>query len=319
MPWDMNLSFAGYGTTGPRDEQVDLSIDHPWAGKIKLFDRLMSIEANQKAYRAHLRRFVEEFFNPRTMHALMDTMQAALAKADNAAAAAGLPVPAAEDTPNGGGFGNTRFSIRQYITGRTRSVLDQLDGKSVHTFQPQPTPHNLGFNWGLSAGPEFGNLPQLAQAIRRAADADGDYRLTPREARDGVAALYYETVDEQNAESLQPRDLREGLTPLLRNLGQDNGRGRGGFFGMIGGGGGNGSAGGAWTTAIFNAADEDHDVKLTLPELTTAVDRLFCLADRDQNGYLDDREIIEALDLVAAPQAAATPPDPNAPIRRLRK
>ena len=147
------------------------------------------------------------------------------------------------------------------------------------------------------------------------ADADGDYRLTGREARDAVAALYYETVDEQNAESLQPRDLREGLTPLLRNLVPDNGRGRGGFFGMFGGG--NGSASGAWTTAIFNGADEDHDLKLTLPELTAAVDRLFCLADRDQNGYLDDREVIEALDLLAAPQA--TPPDPNVRVRRMQR
>jgi hypothetical protein len=51
LPWDMNLSFAGYGTPGPRDDQINLSISHPWAGENKIFQRVMAIKENDAAYR----------------------------------------------------------------------------------------------------------------------------------------------------------------------------------------------------------------------------------------------------------------------------
>ena len=299
MPWDMNLSFAGYGTPGPRDDQVNLSIAHPWAGQIKLFDRVMAIEENQRAYRAHLRRFVEDFFNERTMHGLIDTMQGALREADKAALAARMPA-VSEELPSAGAFGRSRYTLRQYVTLRTQSVLDQLDGKDVATFEPRPNPPGMVFEWGLNAPPEFGVLPRMARAVRQQADADGDFGLSAREARDAVAALFFRVVNEENPEALVPRELRDGLNPLISEF-SNGGRSRG-FFGL---GGGNSDAAMAWARVIFRDADTDGDLKVTLEELTAMVDRTFCLADRDQDGRLDEREVLEGFDLVAAQDTRA--------------
>ncbi|HEY7115309.1 MAG TPA: hypothetical protein VH475_01915, partial [Tepidisphaeraceae bacterium] len=43
----------------------------------------------------------------------------------------------------------------------------------------------------------------------------------------------------------------------------------------------------------------DHDGKLTRDEMILLLDRAFCVADRDQDDRLDEREIAEALDLLA--------------------
>jgi hypothetical protein len=65
------------------------------------------------------------------------------------------------------------------------------------------------------------------------------------------------------------------------------------------------TAAGLWAKAVLHAADTDRDHRLTLPELATLAERLLCESDRDQDSRLDEREIIEALDALATPGAAA--------------
>jgi hypothetical protein len=189
LPWDMNLSFAGYGGGGGgANDQATLSITHPWAGPNKLFDRVLAIPQHDRAYRAHLRNFCQQFYNPPAMRALLDAFQPALAQANQAAAAAKQPAVSAET--GGGLFGGTRYSLRAFIDRRIPSVLDQLDDKDVPTFVPRPTPPRATFSWGLRAGPEFGNLTHLAQQIRQTADTDGDFKISLPEALAATDALY---------------------------------------------------------------------------------------------------------------------------------
>lgn len=88
-------------------------------------------------------------------------------------------------------------------------------------------------------------------------------------------------------------ELTAALTPLLRDYVPQSTRG---FFGFSRGAD---NAATLWAQAIFRAADTDKNGKLTLDEFTTLADRLACLADRDQDDKLDEREIIEALDSIA--------------------
>ncbi|HEY7116318.1 MAG TPA: CotH kinase family protein, partial [Tepidisphaeraceae bacterium] len=242
MPWDMNLSFAGYGSPGPPDRQIFLSISHPWAGHVKLFERLMKIPEYDRAYRAHLRDFIQQFFNDATMHPLLDTMKGALAEADKALLADGR----GNNQRGFREFGRARFTLKTYVTGRARNVLDQIDGKDVLTFVPTPNPPNAAFNWGLHAPHEFGQLTTMARAIRLAADTGGDFKLSREELHAAAEALYVKTAGDPPLAALKLSDLSRGLAPLLAE-GQVTRRQSGWwvFFGG-GGGAGDGSAAGLW-------------------------------------------------------------------------
>jgi hypothetical protein len=60
----------------------------------------------------------------------------------------------------------------------------------------------------------------------------------------------------------------------------------------------------AWATALIPLADTDNDNQLSPAELTLLVAKTFCLADRDHDDHLDERELAEALDLLATTNAA---------------
>jgi spore coat protein CotH len=295
MPWDMNLSFASYGTG--RDNAFDLSVSHPWVDDNKLLERLMAIPENEKAYRAYLRQFVKEFFNPESMKKIEAPMKQALAKADGAAVAAKMPKMSGQGTP--GRFGGRSYTLDDYVPKRVESVLAQLDGKDVPTYTPHQNHVNMGFQWGLKTPAEYGSLPLMAQGIRLVGDDDGDYLLSGREAREAAASLFYTATTRASQDSITEADLAAALAPLMRDV---RGAAPNGLMSFIRG---KPSAAGLWAEAVLHAADTDRDHRLTLPELATLAERLLCESDRDQDSRLDEREIIEALDALATPGAAA--------------
>ena len=60
----------------------------------------------------------------------------------------------------------------------------------------------------------------------------------------------------------------------------------------------------AWATALLPLADTDNDDRISNPELILLVAKTFCLADHDHDDHLDERELAEALDLLATTNAA---------------
>jgi spore coat protein CotH len=307
LPWDMNLSFASYGSFGSREDAFGLSISHPWAGENKLLGRVMAIAENDRAYRDYLRTFIAQFFNEASMETIVAPMKQALAKADEAALAAKM-AKVSGDT-GGMRFGRMH-TLEDYVPRRVESVLAQLDGKQVATFVPRQNPVNRAFRWGLNTPPEFGSLPEMAQAIRAFADDDWDFQVSGREARDAVAALFYSGVTEAQPDALSERQLAVALAPWVSG---SKGESSGGLMAFLRGGPG---APTLWAKAMFRDGDTDHDGKLTLDELTDLVSRLVCLADRDQNSRLDEREIIEGLDMLAVPNPGEEPAMPARGRRR---
>ena len=61
IPWDLNEAFGDFRMAGPADQQVDLSVDHPYAGENKLIQRLLAIPAYQKSYHEALASLAELF------------------------------------------------------------------------------------------------------------------------------------------------------------------------------------------------------------------------------------------------------------------
>ncbi len=304
LPWDMNLSLASYG--GQADQLVNLSINHPWGGTNRLIERIVGIEKYKKQYLDHIRRFTLSFYNEADMVPVMDELQARLLEGDEASAAVIPAAPGsfaalAEDRGRGWGRG-ANITPRDFIIRRSRSVIAQLDGKLDPALAYIPRGGGGGFNrMGIRANPEMGNLAIMAQVIRQSADANRDFTITPREARDAAAALYYQIADEHRPEFIDLPMLATGLDPILAPYvaRQPQGFMRGGF--------GRGrvivTPTQLWAKAIFDFADSNGDQKLTLDEFLDATDRLVCLADRNNTSRLDERELTEALDLLVSPPA----------------
>jgi hypothetical protein len=306
LPWDMNLSFGSWGMGG---KQVNLSVAHAWPPENKLFRRIMEVDGNDEKYRAYLRDFVTRFFNRDGMADLFARLDCALCAAD---AAAGRTLVSG-DGGRGRMFGGQRYAPAEYVPLRAASVLAQLDGNDVPAYAPRMNPPNMVFRLGLNAGQQFGVLSTMAQAIRKSGDRDGDFKLSGLEARDLAAALFRHAADQADgAASVSESQFAAALAPLLKDFTGPTPRG------FLNNGRSTATATPAflWMKAAFREADQDHDDRLTLAELTDLVDRITCTADRDQSGRLDEREIAEGLDSLAAPDGVPLPIPPPEPTRR---
>ncbi len=128
MPWDMNLSFGTFTSTGSPQQTVALSISHPWADPNRLLDRLMAIDIYQRAFMEHVRELATTVFAPAKVQAQIDSFAPILARAEKVGTVAAKPGSPATRPASGWG-GRIVPDIRQAAAARIASVLAQLDGK----------------------------------------------------------------------------------------------------------------------------------------------------------------------------------------------
>jgi spore coat protein CotH len=151
MPWDLDLSFAGFPMAGGPEQQADLSLTHPFAGDNRLFDRLMAMKEVSEQYHKILKELASTCFAKEALLKQVDAIEQVikepLAKERAAAEkrkefAGGFGPPGGDvfirpgGGPPGGGprdmFGRGN-DLRTFITRRTESVAAQLAGKSKGT------------------------------------------------------------------------------------------------------------------------------------------------------------------------------------------
>lgn len=289
LPWDMNLSFGSYGTQGQSAIHT-LSIAQPWSGENRFLQRLLAIDKHRAAYHAYLKQFIDQFFNEKTMHPLITAMiDAAVLEADAAEDATLYRKPTVNSGP---WFATSRLPLDSYVTQRVKSVQAQLAGDMTGVFVPRGGSGGGIHRWGLRADYNLGSLPAMARAIRESWDSDGDFRFSPREIHDAVAALYYQLADEDKPDQVTQAQVASALEPLLAPYVSASRSSRGRTPTP--------APAAAWARLLFQRGDTAGDAALTLPELTALADRYFCLADRDHDSFLDEREVIEALDLLLA-------------------
>lgn len=136
IPWDFDLSFAGFPMTPP-EQQVEMSLTHPYAGENKLAERLLAMKDGGDRYRKIVKELATTVF---TKEKLLEKLEAvetstkeALAREARATAArkegnGGFPGVGGPGGP-GGPFGRS-IDLRTFIEKRTASVVAQVDGKS---------------------------------------------------------------------------------------------------------------------------------------------------------------------------------------------
>ncbi len=167
IPWDLNLAFAGLGGRGDGSAvpQQDLSIHKPaYRGQFPLADRVLAVPALLSRYDVIVRELVAKNFTTERLGAQMELMANAIRNAvkddpslsmvqferhlaadpskvtmteSKLAADGGFTVIDPNDPPGlgFGGFGRGRRPganappLRQFVTLRVESVLEQLDGK----------------------------------------------------------------------------------------------------------------------------------------------------------------------------------------------
>ena len=135
IPWDLDLSLAGFPMMGSPDQQMDLSLMHPHPGENRLIDRLLAIPDVKDQYRKILKELTTTCFTKgkllQDVEAMEKVTKDALAREKKAAEAR---------KEGGGGFGPGGFGppggfgrspdLRTFIDKRVASVTAQLEDKS---------------------------------------------------------------------------------------------------------------------------------------------------------------------------------------------
>ena len=149
IPWDLDNSFGKFRMAGTQTEREQLSIMHPWQGDDRFIERVFQVPAFQKLYRARLQEFSQGIFKPDRIHKQVDAVAPVLRPAIKEESTAKLALfekglagqsvaPDFGDGQPGGPRGarnqqnmNTPIKpIKLFVTARSKSLADQLDGKS---------------------------------------------------------------------------------------------------------------------------------------------------------------------------------------------
>jgi hypothetical protein len=122
VPWDLNLSFGTFDWVGTLDEQAKLSLAHPYVGKNRLTERLLSIDRYAKAYREEAGRIATTCLARERFEPWVKEMEGAVAAAERAANVPhrGLPREAPAE-----------LDLKVFAKARYASVLRQLAGKEA--------------------------------------------------------------------------------------------------------------------------------------------------------------------------------------------
>ena len=173
IPWDLDLSLAGFPMAGSPDQQIELSLTHPYAGQNKLIDRLLTVKAVNEKYQQVLKDLAATAFSKHRLLADIDEIEKATKeiKTKDAKAAAARNEGGGMFGPPGGGrvgpmFGRTP-DLKTFVEKRTASVAAQLAGESKG-FTPTAGRGRRGGRGGMPGGPDggfFARMPRPGEIL----------------------------------------------------------------------------------------------------------------------------------------------------------
>jgi len=145
IPWDLDAAWGNFWV-GTRAEQQGASIWRPWVGENRFLERVMGVEEFRRIYRTHLEDFVARLYVPERLNERIDTIASAIRepiaaessyRLDKFEQTVGLkPIAPARGWQMGINYPVPFYDfipandLKQFITGRARSVRSQLAGES---------------------------------------------------------------------------------------------------------------------------------------------------------------------------------------------
>ncbi|HEV8607865.1 MAG TPA: CotH kinase family protein [Tepidisphaeraceae bacterium] len=236
LPWDLDHSFGQFPLIGTQEQRDKLSIHHPWRGENRFLERMFRVEEFKKLYLQRMEDFSKDIFQPERFIKQVDQIAAAIrpAVADESqqrltrfdgvvagkaveSSPMGVPPqrrgttqPATQSTAQGrpGMFGPTLNPIKLFAPLRTRSVLEQLSGKSEGlTLENLAGPNGPPPN---AFGPGF----FLAPVVLKAFDTNQDQALSSEEFAAGFLR-WFEAWNTDKSGLLTADQLRAGLNQDL--------------------------------------------------------------------------------------------------------
>ena len=305
LPWDLDLSLAGFPMAGSPDKQMDLSLTHPHARRNKLIDRLLAMKEVQEQYRKILKDLATTCFTKEKLLKEIDAIEQVtrepLAREKKAAEA------------------RTRGRGASALVRREAACLapPRRCEPSSRSAPPRSRPS--------STAPARAMSPRWASADRAAREASAEASApacswpnpclrpliptrTARLRKEFVegARRFFKECDQENKGSLDEKALADGIKRLLPPPP--------GFGGapppFPGGGPGRFLAG-----AIFKKAETEKNGKLTLLPFLKVAELYFQEWDKDGSGALDEKEIAAAINQVIPPPPGFGPPGFGPPPR----
>jgi spore coat protein H len=295
IPWDLDLSFAGFPMMGAADKQTDLSLIHPYPGEHKLIDRLLAIPQVSKQYNKILKELAASSFSKeklmKQLELIEQTTKEPLAHEAKAVDARKEGKGEKGFGPPGGMFGQG-LSLKSFVEKRTESVVAQLDGKSKG-YVPEGFGGPKGFGPGDGKG-KFGPGNFMAKGVLTNLDTNKDGKLSKDEFIAGVKKFFAD-CDEDKSGKLNEKALAEGLNLYFQpppGFGPP-GKGKGPMMGF---GPGNGIAGN-----IMKRAEAGKDGTITLDKLIKVAESFFKEYDKENKGQLDEAAIAASINSLLMP------------------
>jgi hypothetical protein len=266
VPWDLNLAFGGYSWVASATASADTPIMRPYVDRNILVERLLAVPEHREAYRGYLRRACEMLGAERVAAWRAREIEPVLAAAGRAAKVAGRE--GRPSTRPATGMRLDAPELWSWVAARAKSMRAQLDGGRPGTapnfFEPELVPEGLS----KAAG--------VGRAMMAMVDGDGDGFLAEAEVQAGVRRLWAaagmmedEGMDRASAERVMERVLSERVRER--------------------------APADAWAKWVFRVADLNGDKQVMGEEVVRAWRRMLGGSDRDYDGVMGGRELVESL------------------------
>lgn len=207
MPWDLDLSLAGFPMMMGGGDQLKLSLAHPHGGENKLIDRVLAVPEYKEKYRKLIAELAGSAFAKDKLLETIDTIEKATKEPLEREKKA---VEARKE--NGGGFGPgpggrpfaRSTDLRAFVDRRTASVAEQVADPSKGYIPPRG-----GFGPG-----GFGPGGFLAKPLLTALDTDKDGKVSKDELRAGVGK-FFDDCDKEKKGKIDAKAIADGLNRLM--------------------------------------------------------------------------------------------------------
>jgi spore coat protein H len=136
IPWDQDQSFGQF-PRGSQEQRENLTIEQPWSGNNRFLAKVFQAKPFKDLYLAKMREFNDTIFQSDRIAPQVDKLADVVREAIKEESAERLTdlentVAGKQVTTSmGPGFNVQVRSIKPFVAARTKSVQDQLDGKST--------------------------------------------------------------------------------------------------------------------------------------------------------------------------------------------